>query len=109
MADSKKGSKRKSTSRAKLKATSQAEEIHTWKNDFKNMLWKSPKVTDETITIIINNQFDNKLGEFKQEELDVVLSKIKNRKVAGLDEIPPEVWKTRTFDKGTVSMLQRRI
>ena len=24
--------------------------------------------------------------------------KIKNRKAAGLDEIPPEVWKTRQFD-----------
>ena len=32
------------------------------------------------------------------QELDSVLRKIKNRKVAGLDEIPPEVWKTRQFD-----------
>ena len=35
---------------------------------------------------------------FTQEELDSVLRKIKNRKAAGLDEIPPEVWKTRQFD-----------
>ena len=28
---------------------------------------------------------------------DSVLRKIKNRKAAGLDEIPPEVWKTRQF------------
>ena len=35
---------------------------------------------------------------FTQEELDLVLRKIKNRKAAGLDEIPPEVWKTRQFD-----------
>ena len=27
-----------------------------------------------------------------------VLRKIKNRKAAGLDEIPPEIWKTRQFD-----------
>ena len=33
-----------------------------------------------------------------QEELDLVQRKIKNRKVAGLDEIPPEVWKIRQFD-----------
>ena len=33
-----------------------------------------------------------------QGELDSVLRKIKNRKAAGLDEIPPEVWKTRQFD-----------
>ena len=34
----------------------------------------------------------------KDEELDSVLRKIKNRKAAGLDEIPPEEWKTRHFD-----------
>ena len=39
-----------------------------------------------------------KLGPFTQEELDSVLRKIKNRKAAGLDEIPPEVWKTTQFD-----------
>ena len=33
-----------------------------------------------------------------QEELYSVLRKIKNRKAAGLDEIPPEVWKTRELD-----------
>ena len=37
-------------------------------------------------------------GPFTQEEFDSVLRKIKNRKAAGLDEIPPEVWKTRQFD-----------
>ena len=39
-----------------------------------------------------------KLGPFTQEELDSVLRKIKCRKAAGLDKIPPEVWKTRQFD-----------
>ena len=38
------------------------------------------------------------LGPFTQEELDSVLRKIKNRKAAGLDVIPPEVRKTRQFD-----------
>ena len=47
---------------------------------------------------IINYQQDIKLGHITQEELDVVLTKIKNRKAAGLEEIPPEVWKTREFD-----------
>ena len=41
---------------------------------------------------------DIKLGPFTQEELDSVLRKIKNRKAAGLEEIPPEVLKTRQFD-----------
>ena len=33
-----------------------------------------------------------------QEELNLVLRKIKNRKAAGLDEILLEVWKIRQFD-----------
>ena len=40
---------------------------------------------------IISEQLGIKLGQFTQEELDTVLRKIKNRKVAGLDEISPEV------------------
>ena len=47
----------------------------------------------EPITRIISKQ-----GPFTQEELDSVLKKIKNRKAVGLDEIPPEVWKTRQFN-----------
>ena len=43
-------------------------------------------------------ELDIKLGPFTIEELDSVLRKIKNRKAAELDEIPPEVWKTRQFD-----------
>ena len=46
----------------------------------------------------VYKQLDIKLGLFTQEELDSVLRKIKNRKAAGLDEIPPEVWKTRQFN-----------
>ena len=41
---------------------------------------------------------DIKLGPFTQEELDSVPREIKNRKAAGLDVIPPGVWKTRQFD-----------
>ena len=59
------------------------------------MLGKSPKVMDESITKMIDNQLDIKLGQFMQEKYDVVLTIIKNRKAASLDEIPPEVWKTR--------------
>ena len=47
---------------------------------------------------IISKQLDIKLGPFIQEELNSVLRKIKNRKAAGVDEIPPEVWKTKQFD-----------
>ena len=67
---------------------------------------KPLKVTDEPITKIISNQLDIKLRQFMQEELDVVLTKIKNRKAAGLDEIPPEVWKTNltTYCSNTATL-----
>ena len=68
-----------------------------WKQHFKNLLENSPKVTDELITKIISNPLDIKLRQFVLE-LDLVLRKIKNRKAAGLDEKPLEVWKTRKFD-----------
>ena len=91
-------SRRKSTTKAKLKAINQQERIKLWKQHFENLLGNPPKVTHEPITRIICKQLDIKLGPFTQEELDSVLRKIKNRKTAGLDEIPPEVWKTRQFD-----------
>ena len=47
---------------------------------------------------MISKPLDIKLGPFTQEELELVLRKINNRKAAGLDEIPPEALKTRQFD-----------
>ena len=91
-------SRRKSTVKTKLKAANQQERIKLWKQYFENLLGNPPKVTHEPITRIISKQLDIKLGPFTQEELDSVLRKIKNRKAAGLDEIPPEVWKTRQFN-----------
>ena len=91
-------SRRKSTAKAKLKAASQRERVKLWKQHFKNLLENPPKVTNEPITRIISTQLDIKLGPFTKEELDSVLRRIKNRKAAGLGEIPPEVWKTRQFD-----------
>ena len=91
-------SRRKNTAKAKLKAANQQERIKLWKQHFENLLGNPPKITHEPITRIISKQLDIKLGPFTQEELDSVLRKIKNRKAAGLDEIPPKVWKTRQFD-----------
>ena len=91
-------SRRNSTVKAKLKATNQQEQIKLWKQHFENLLGNPPKVTHEPITRIISKQLDIKLGPFTLEELNSVLRKIRNRKAAGLDEIPPEVWKTRQFD-----------
>ena len=91
-------SRRKNTAKAKLKAANQQERIKLWKQHFENLQGNTPKITHEPITRIISKQLDIKLGPFTQEELDSVLRKIKNRKAAVLDEIPPEVWKTRQFD-----------
>ena len=91
-------SRRKSTTKAKLKATNQQERIKQWKQHFENLLGNPPKVTHEPIMRIISKQLDIKLGPFTLEEPDSVLRKILNRKATGLDEIPPEVWKTRQFD-----------
>ena len=91
-------SRRKCTAKAKLKTVSQEERLHLWKQHFENLLGKSLKVTDEPITKITSNQLDIKLGQFIQEELESVLRKIKNRKLAGLAEIASEVWKTKGFD-----------
>ena len=87
-------SRRKNTAKAKLKAANQQERI---KQHFENLLGNPPKITQEPITRIISKQLDIKLGPFTQE-LKSVLRKNKNEKAAGLDEIPPEVWKTRQFD-----------
>ena len=91
-------SRRKSTAKAKLKAANQQERIKLWKQHFENLLGNPPKITHEPITRIISKQLDIKLGPFTQKELDSILRKIKIRKAAGLDEIPPEVWKTRQFN-----------
>ena len=57
-------SRRKSTAKAKLKATSQQNQIHLWKQHFENLLGNPPKVTHEPITRIISKQLDIKLGPF---------------------------------------------
>ena len=61
------------------------------------------------ITRIISKQLDIKLGPFTQEELDSVLRKIKNRKAAGLDEIPPRSMEDQTIRRHTAPTLQRSI
>ena len=91
-------SRRKITAKAKLKAANQQERIKLWKQHFENLQGNPSNVTNEPITRIISKQLDIKLGPFPQKDLDSVLRKIKNRKAAGLYEIPPEVWKTRLFD-----------
>ena len=91
-------SRQKSTAKGKLKLPVNKIE-YTCRTAFREFTREPPpEVTRGPIKRIISKQLDTKLGPFTQEELDSVLRKIKNRKAAGLDEIPPEVWKTRKFD-----------
>ena len=87
-----------STSWFKLEDASQKERIHIWKELFKYRLRKSPKNRDKPITKMINNQLDIKQGQCIQEKLDAVQTKMKKKKAAGFNKIPPDVWKTRKFD-----------
>ena len=68
-------SRRKSTSKAKLKATNQQERIKLWKQHFENLLGNAPKVRHEPITRIVCKQLDIKLGPFAQEELGLSTQK----------------------------------
>ena len=63
-------SRRKSTVKAKLKATSQEEPMQLWKQHFENLLGNPLEVTHEPIMRIISKQLDIKLGQFTQEEFD---------------------------------------
>ena len=90
-------SKRKSTAKAKLRAANQ-QGVKLWKQHFENLLGNPPKVMQEPITRIISKQLDIKLGPFTKEELDWVLRKLKDRKAAGLDEIPPKYGRPGQFD-----------
>ena len=63
--------RRKSTAKAKLKATSQEERMQLWKQ---HLLGNPPKVTHEPITRIIRKQLDIKLRKFTQEEHTYITS-----------------------------------
>ena len=60
---------------------------------------------------MISKQLDIQLGPFTKEKLDSVLRKIKNRKAAGLDEIPqkygrPDNSTTYCSDTATQSIIK---
>ena len=89
---------RKRSMQAKLKASSQDKRLQKWKEHFQNLLGKAPVIKDQPIQQIIDNELPIKKGPFSEEELETVLKKLKNKKAPRLDEIPPEVWKTRRFN-----------
>ena len=90
---------RKKATKAKIKAKSHDERISKWKNHFQNLLGKQPNVLDVQIELnSAQQELPIKTGPFNGSELEVVLGKLKNKKAAGLDNIPPEVWKTQKFN-----------
>ena len=68
-------SRRKSSAKAKLEATSQLDRIHPWKQHFENLVGNPPEVIHEPITRIISKQLDIRLGPFTQDQVDSVLKK----------------------------------
>ena len=47
---------------------------------------------------IVEAELPIKKGPFTDNELEEALRKLNNNKTAGLDEVSPEVWKTRCFN-----------
>ena len=55
-------------------------------------------MSDTLVEQIVDFPLDIKLGNFLDGEINEVIKKTKNKKAAGLDNIPPEVWKTQAFN-----------
>ena len=91
-------SQRKRANKSKLKAASQQERIEQWKNHFYNLLGKIPTISENITETIVEHTLDIRTGNFTEEELTAALKKTKTRKAAGLDTVPPEVWKTQNFN-----------
>jgi exonuclease III len=89
---------RKTSSKSKLKASSEQERLFKWKEHFQNLLGKAPVVSDRPIETIIDHKLNIKLGNFTLNELTLVLKKLKKGKAAGLDDVPPEAWKMEEFN-----------
>ena len=89
---------RKKSSHARIKASSQEERIDKWKQHFERLLGSAPSIVAEPTRPILNDELPIKTGAFTMEELESVLKNTKTNKAAGLDGIPPEVWKTGRFN-----------
>ena len=89
---------RKKPPKSRLKARTEKDRLSLWKNHFEGLLGKNPIVTDQAIRNIVEDVLDIKTEDFTTEELENLLKKCKKREAAGLDDIPPEVWKTGNFN-----------
>lgn len=89
---------RKTTNRAKLRASSQDERLKLWKQHFENLLGKPPSINEVVITPLFENELNIKKGAFTIDELCTVLKNTKSGKSCGLDNIAAEVWKLENFN-----------
>ena len=80
--------------------TANQEGLQKWKEHFKNLLRNPSKNADKHNKEITISQLDIKLGQFMEQEFDIVLKKktTKSQKAASLDKIFLEVWKTRRYN-----------
>ena len=97
MANDKRSKQKEEHCESKTESNQPIRTNKTGETSFRESTRKTTESYTWTNHEIISKQLDIKLGPFTQEELDSVLRKIKNRKTAGLVEIPPDVWKTRQF------------
>ena len=96
---------RKTFNRAKLKANNQTEWLNKWKDHFSTLLFGFSKLFGlnqickvKNINPVREEELPIETGQFTMKELEIVLKGIRLKKAAGLDEIPPEVWKTGLFN-----------
>ena len=90
---------RKSTNKAKIKATDNQDRIQKWQDHFKELLGNQPDISDHDITPIFTELQDIQTGLFSMTELIKALKNMKNGKSCGLDEIPVEIWKIESFQE----------
>ena len=95
---------RKTSNKAKLKASSEQERLKLWKEHFQSLLGSNTTDNDTQINQISERELDIKKGDFTLDELNIVLKNTKNKKACGLDNIPAEVWKLGNFNDTLLSL-----
>ena len=98
---------RKTTNRAKLRAKNDAERVGLWKQHFQKLLGAPPKISDKPTKQISPPATDIKQGVFTLNEIEQAIKSLPNRKAAGLDNIPCEVWKTGAFNSELLSFCNK--
>ena len=97
---------RKKTNTGQIKAKSPEERVNLWKQHFQNLLGQAP-VIDDVPVMKVFDKLPIETGEFTMDELKHSIKDLKSNKASGLDEIPPEVWKTECFDQELLELCNK--